>query len=166
MGSSNWIRRGWRHLGGAAALSLLPLGAFAQDICQDDTVSLRGDGGQARFNVEIADDPDEQAQGLMHREELAASAGMLFVYPAPQTAQYWMRNTLIPLDMLFVDAQGIVQHIHHQAIPLDETPIFGGDQVLAVLEINGGMAKKLGITEGSALRHPAFGAHDPAWPCN
>lgn len=166
MGSSGRFRRGWRHLGAAAAFMLMPLGVYAQETCSLDTVSLRGDWGQARFNVEIADDPTEQAQGLMHREELPASAGMLFVYPAPQIAQYWMRNTLIPLDMLFLDAHGVVQHIHHQAIPLDETPIFGGDQVRAVLEINGGMAKKLGITEGSALRHPAFDGHDPAWPCN
>lgn len=134
--------------------------------CRPDTVFLRGDWGNARFTVEIADDPREQAQGLMHRAELAASAGMLFVYPTPRPASFWMRNTLIPLDMLFIDRHGVVTHIHHQAKPLDETPIHGGDAVLAVLEINGGLARRLGMTKGSVLRHPAFADHEPHWPCD
>ena len=142
----------------------LPSLAAAAD-CREDVVELRGDWGKARFTVEIADEPHEQAEGLMHRESMASSAGMLFVYPAPQRAAFWMRNTLIPLDMLFVDATGVVQHIHHQAVPLDETPIFGGDAVLAVLEINGGLARQLGIVPGSQTRHPAFDTQKAAWPC-
>jgi uncharacterized membrane protein (UPF0127 family) len=129
-------------------------------------VFLRGDWGAARFGVEIADDPAEQAQGLMHRTQMASSAGMLFVYPRPQRASFWMRNTLIPLDMLFLDASGVVRHIHHNAIPLDETPIPGGDDVLAVLEINGGLAGRMGITVGSEMRHRAFAKYAPNWPCS
>ncbi|MDF1726929.1 MAG: DUF192 domain-containing protein [Sulfitobacter sp.] len=140
-------------------------GAFAQEACRMDTVHLRGDWGVARFSVEIADDPEEQARGLMFREKLPLSAGMLFVYERPRSASFWMRNTLIPLDMLFVDARGVVQKIHPQAIPRDETPIEGGEGVLAVLEINGGMAARLGITEGSVLRHPALPGDGLAWPC-
>jgi uncharacterized membrane protein (UPF0127 family) len=166
MGSSN-RDSGWRQLiGGVACLIAMPLAAAAESACQNASVTLRGDWGSARFNIEIADDREEQALGLMNREHLPASAGMLFVYPAPQKAQYWMRNTLIPLDMLFVDAQGVVQHIHHDAVPLDETLIYGGDKILAVLEINGGMADRMGISEGTELHHRVFAAHDPAWPCN
>ncbi|ASM72575.1 MULTISPECIES: DUF192 domain-containing protein [Roseobacteraceae] len=133
--------------------------------CSDEAVDLRGDWGRARFNVEIADDNEERAQGLMHRSKMAQSAGMLFVYESPRRMSFWMRNTLIELDMLFIDAQGVVQHIHHRAIPLDETPIFGGENLLAALEINGGLAERLGITEGTQVRHPTFSDNDAAWPC-
>ncbi|QFT59708.1 hypothetical protein FIU94_12810 [Sulfitobacter sp. THAF37] len=148
-----------------AALALSAVGAWAESACREDTVMLRGDWGSVRFNVEIADEPQEQARGLMGREAMPVSSGMLFVYPAPRRASFWMRNTLIPLDMLFVDASGTVTHIHHEAVPLDETSIFGGDNVLAVLEINGGLARRLGITEGTRLRHPAFSPDEAAWPC-
>ena len=144
---------------------LIPGAGAAAPDCQDTAVTLRGDWGSARFTVEIADDPDERAQGLMHRPSMPSGAGMLFVYEGPQSLTFWMRNTLIELDMLFIDPQGVVRHIHHRAQPLDETTIPGGDGLLAVLEINGGLAKRLGITEGSQIRHPAFAANDPAWPC-
>lgn len=159
------IRR--RLIGWAVALlgAALPVLAAAQEGCEPDRVMLRGDWGQAQFNVEIADDPAEQAQGLMHREAMPVSSGMYFVYDQPRRASFWMRNTLIPLDMLFIDAAGVVQHIHHEAIPLDETPIPGGDDVLTVLEINGGLARRLGITVGSQVRHPAHTPWDPVWPC-
>ena len=106
--------------------------------CAPGAVDLRGDWGHARFNVEIADDNEERARGLMNRPKMAQSAGMLFVYDSPRSMSFWMRNTLIPLDMIFIDAQGVVQNIHHRAVPLDETPIHGGDNLLAALEINGG----------------------------
>lgn len=156
--------QGWRHAL-VVVLGLLAAPALAEGDCRPDQVELRGDWGRARFNVELADEPSEQARGLMGRETLPTSAGMLFVYERPQPAYFWMRNTLIPLDMLFVDAQGTVQRIHAMAKPHDETPIHGGDSVFAVLEINGGLAARLGIEEGSVLRHPAFSGHDPVWPC-
>ena len=137
----------------------------ASAACSDDAVMLRGDWGQARFSVEVADDDAERAQGLMFRESMPSSAGMLFVYKNPQTMRFWMRNTLIPLDMLFIDSRGVVKHIHENAVPLDETMIYGGKNLLSVLEINGGLARRMGIKIGSELRHPAFAAHNPAWPC-
>lgn len=149
------------------AASLLPLTApfsFAGS-CEDNAVYVRGDWGSARFSIEIADEPVEHSRGLMHRESMPAYAGMLFIYDSPRRLSFWMRNTLIELDMLFVDEHGVVQKIHHRARPLDETPIQGGDDLLAVLEINGGMARRLGITRGSQLRHPAFSNRNPAWPC-
>lgn len=133
--------------------------------CRDETVQIKGDFGQARFNVEIADDEAERSLGLMHRTEMATSAGMLFVYPRPQGLSFWMRNTLIELDMLFIDPTGVVQHVHHRAKPLDETPIFGGQGLTHVLEINGGLAESLGIEAGNVLRHPSFLQQDAAWPC-
>jgi uncharacterized protein len=153
------------HIAGAALASLLLTGAALAEVCRADSVSLRGDWGKARFSVEVADDTAERAEGLMHRRSLPLSAGMLFIYETPQPLSFWMRNTLIPLDLLFIDDRGVVQKIHHSAKPLDETPIPGGDDLLSVLEINGGLAKRLGITEGSEIRHPAFAGNTPAWPC-
>lgn len=144
------------------ALGLTAGAAFAQ--CDAARVDLRGDWGQARFRVEIADDAAERAQGLMFRESLSPSAGMLFLYPKPHRAQFWMRNTLIPLDMIFIGPEGRVLRVHENARPLDETVIDGGPGVIAVLEIAGGMAARLGIAPGSQIRHPAFGA-DALWPC-
>ncbi|MEF3049214.1 DUF192 domain-containing protein [Pseudotabrizicola sp. L79] len=143
----------------------LMLGASAAQAaaCRADEVVLRWPGGQARFAVEVADDAAERSQGLMHREKMAQSAGMLFVYEAPQRASFWMANTLIPLDMIFADAQGRVTRVHENAIPQDRTAIEGGDAVQFVLEINGGLARRLGIGEGAELRHPAI--VDAAWPC-
>ncbi len=134
--------------------------------CSDMRVDLRGDWGQARFTVEVADDPDERARGLMHRESLGASRGMLFLYEAPQRVAFWMRNTLIPLDMIFLDERGVVTRVQENAVPLDETAIDGGPGVLAVLEINGGLAGRMGIAEGAELRHPGLDQTIAAWPCD
>ena len=137
----------------------------AQPECRPDTVFLRGDWGQARFTVDVADEEEERARGLMHVDAMPSSKGMLFVYDRPQSLTFWMRNTLIELDMIFVDAAGVVQHIHHRAQPHDETTIFGGKDLLAALEINGGLARRLGIGPGTVVRHPAFDADVAAWPC-
>lgn len=132
--------------------------------CRPDRVEIRGDWGKAQFSVELADTAEERARGLMHRESLPTSAGMLFLYENPQRLSFWMRNTLIELDMIFVDPRGVVRHVHERAQPLDETPISGGRGLIAVLEINGGLAGRLGIEPGSEMRHPFFG-RDAAWPC-
>jgi hypothetical protein len=145
------------------------LGAFASAAvakCTESKVELRGDWGTARFSVELADDDAERALGLMNRPAMPASSGMLFLYPEPQRVGFWMENTLIPLDMLFIGPDGVVQKIHENAIPRDRTTIFGGsNNILAVLEINGGMARSLGITEGSQLRYPLLDQEIAAWPC-
>lgn len=133
--------------------------------CHEEQVLLRGDWGQARFTVEVADDKSERAKGLMFRKSMPQSAGMLFVYPSPKTVGFWMKNTLIPLDMIFMDETGTVRRVHHNAIPHDETPIMGGADIKLVLEINAGMAKTLGIVEGSQMQHPALAVDKAAWPC-
>ncbi|KMW56683.1 putative exported protein [Candidatus Rhodobacter oscarellae] len=133
--------------------------------CRDDQVELRGDWGAVRFNVEVADTAAEHAVGLMNRSSMPARSGMIFLYEAPQRVGFWMRNTLIPLDMLFMSADGVVQKIHQNAVPLDETVILGGDNIQYVLEINGGMSARLGITTGTELRHPGVNQAVAAWPC-
>lgn len=150
------------------AITALFLSLFALPVaakCSDATVWLRGEFGSARFNVEIADTNRERAIGLMNRPSMPTSEGMLFIYPRPQPLSFWMRNTLISLDLLFVDPTGVVTKIHHDAIPLDETPIPGGEGLTHVLEINGGLARMLGIQEGAELRHPSFDQDIAVWPC-
>ncbi len=133
--------------------------------CSPNHVMLRGDWGQAVFQVEIADTPEARARGLMFRESMPRGAGMLFVYEEPQPASFWMQNTLIPLDMIFLDRAGTVTRIHSNAIPGDTTPIPGGDAVFAVLEINGGLAQRYGMTTGSQMQAPAFQGGPAVWPC-
>lgn len=132
--------------------------------CRDDRVTVRGDWGQANFSVDVADDPTERGRGLMFVEEMPTMGGMLFVYDSPQRATFWMRNTLIPLDMLFAAPDGTVINLHENAIPMDETTIDGGDGVLFVLEINGGMSARLGIEVGDILQHPAI-VENAVAPC-
>ena len=137
----------------------------AQAACTEDRLELRGDFGSVRFRVAIADTPQERAQGLMHVPEMPRMAGMLFVYEHPQSVSFWMENTLIPLDMIFADETGVVRRIHENAVPLDRTPIPGGADIQYVLEINGGMAATLGLSEGDEMRHPSIGQDTAAWPC-
>jgi len=135
------------------------------DSCQDDELFLRGDWGTARFTIEIADTAATRARGLMFRESLGASQGMLFMYPEAGAPSFWMKNTLIALDMLFITPQGVVQYVHANAIPGDLRPISGGPGVQYVLEIKGGMAALLGINPGTQLRYARFAQDIAAWPC-
>lgn len=148
------------------ALLALPGSAWAEAACTPDRLDLRWDGGRESFAIEVADDGQERAEGLMFRPELAPASGMLFVYDAPRRVQFWMKNTLIPLDMVFADPTGTVTRVHSNAVPGDLTPIDGGEGVQFVLEINGGLAGKLGLAPGAVLRHPAIPAGTAAWPCD
>ena len=150
---------------GAALICWAVVTTSAVAGCQENRVELRGEWGAAQFTVEVADTAMERSVGLMNRPSMSASAGMIFIYEQPQRVGFWMRNTLIPLDMLFLSEDGVVQKIHENAIPLDETLIPGGDDIQYVLEINGGMAKTLGITVGSELRHPGINQIVASWPC-
>jgi uncharacterized membrane protein (UPF0127 family) len=150
-----------RILAAALSLSLVAQGAAAE--CADSSAALRWADGSARFTVEIADDAAERARGLMFRESLAPTAGMLFIYEPPQPAAFWMKNTLIPLDILFFDAAGRLVALHENAAPHDETPLPGGDGVAMVLEIPGGRARDLGLSGRVELQHPRLPS--PVWPC-
>ncbi|WP_210526681.1 DUF192 domain-containing protein [Rubellimicrobium arenae] len=133
--------------------------------CRDDRVTIRGGFGEAHFVVQVADDAAERAQGLMNVERMDTLGGMLFVYDKPQSVAFWMENTLIPLDMIFAGQDGRITAIHENAVPLDRTPIPGGDAVQYVLEVNGGLTERLGIEVGDALQHPVIG-EGATLPCN
>jgi uncharacterized protein len=148
-----------------AAVLLLAAAPAAAD-CAPDRVDLRLDGTQVRFAVEVADTDETRARGLMFRESMPRFAGMLFVYDAPKAATFWMENTPLPLDMLFFDETGTLARVHENAEPFSRDLIFGGDDVLFVLEINGGLARDLGLAPGAELRHPAVDPETAAWPCD
>jgi hypothetical protein len=148
---------------GLVTSPLLAAQAFAA--CAPDAVELRWKGGQARFTVNVADSEAERARGLMFRDHMAASAGMLFVYDTPEHAYYWMKNTLIPLDMVFADATGRVTTVHSNAVPGDLTPIDGGEGVAYVLEINGGLAARMGIVPGAEMRAALMDQSMASWTC-
>lgn len=149
----------------AIALTCFGAGAHADMICDPNEVTLKGGFGEARFTIELADEPAERAQGLMNRAYMARSAGMLFVFETPQAVAFWMKNTLIPLDMIFADRAGRIKHIHANAIPHDETPIPGGAGIYSVLEINAGLSETYGFKVGDALQHPVFAGGPAAIPC-
>jgi len=113
--------------------------------------------GPHPFTVELATTPAQMMQGLMYRQSLAPNAGMLFDYQAPSMASMWMKNTLIPLDMLFVDATGHIVNIHERAVPGSLDPIAAAAPVRAVIELNGGTAARLGIRPGDRVIYPIFG---------
>lgn len=106
----------------------------------------------ATFVVEVATSPDDRAQGLMDRDKLDANTGMVFDYGEPTIARMWMRRTLIPLDMVFVDADGVVQHIHANAVPKDESVIASPVAVRWVLEIPGGRAAAINLQSGDRMK--------------
>jgi uncharacterized membrane protein (UPF0127 family) len=112
--------------------------------------------GRARFQVEIAVTQAEQAKGLMFRKSLAPDRGMLFTYKRPQPVAYWMKNTLIPLDIIYIQPDGRILSIVRNARPHDETPLPSGGLVLGVLEIAGGRAAQLGILPGDRVLHRIF----------
>jgi len=145
-------------------LALCAVGS-AHAACTPGSLDLRWPGGQAHFTVEVAADQAAREKGLMFREHMASSAGMIFVYQAPNHARFWMKNTLIPLDMIFADETGLVTVVHSDAIPQDLTPIDGGEGVMYVLEINGGLAKRIGIAAGAEMRFDLIDPSKALWSC-
>jgi len=115
------------------------------------------DGRTHRFHVEIADNDASRERGLMFRKSLGPDAGMLFDFHSSQYVSFWMKNTLIPLDMVFIDARGTVVNVAANAPPLSEAPIPSDAPVLAVLELRGGRAAELGIQAGDRVHERIFG---------
>ena len=118
---------------------------------QQVPLSIRSATGVHRFTVEVARTPQEQAAGLMHRQSLAPDRGMLFPYDPPQPASFWMKNTLIPLDIIFIRADGTIARIAANTVPLSLDPVPSLEPVAAVLEIAGGRAAELGIAPGDRV---------------
>lgn len=115
-----------------------------------------GEAGTHDFAIEIVDTPELIERGLMDRETLAEDAGMLFDFGAVRDTSMWMKDTPLSLDMLFIDASGKVIAIAHNAEPQSERRISPGAPVRAVLELNAGTSKTLGIAPGALVRHALF----------
>jgi uncharacterized membrane protein (UPF0127 family) len=114
-------------------------------------------GGSHKFTVELATTPAQMEQGLMFRRSLAPDSGMLFDFKTPSMATMWMKNTLIPLDMLFVDEHGRIVNIAERAVPESTDTIAAAAPVRAVIELNGGTVARLGIRPGDQVVFPIFG---------
>lgn len=126
------------------------------------TIEKASGGAPVALEIELASSDQEKALGLMFRTALGDGEGMLFPYGPEQAITMWMRNTYIPLDMLFIRADGTIHRIEVRAEPLSETVIASGAPVSAVLELAGGAAERLGIKAGDKVRHPLFkAAHGP-----
>ena len=128
---------------GVAAQALQPL-------------TIHSANGTHAFQVEVARNDADRARGLMFRRSLAPDHGMLFDFARVQPIQMWMQNTYIPLDMLFIRADGTVARIAENAEPLSTRTIPSGEPVLAVLELPGGTAARLGLKAGDRVEHPLF----------
>lgn len=130
--------------------------ASAQEGPKEPLSIVTTDGKTHQFQVEIARSREEKARGLMFRKSLAPDAGMLFLYRKAQRQSMWMKNTLIPLDMLFIAGDGRIAHIYERAVPGSLATISSRGRVSAVLELRGGSVSKLGIRKGDRVDHPAF----------
>jgi uncharacterized membrane protein (UPF0127 family) len=114
-------------------------------------LTIHSQNGDHHFTVEIAATPDEQERGLMFRRSVAGDRGMIFPYAPPQQVSFWMKNTLIPLDMVFIRPDGRIARIAANTAPMSLDPVPSGDIVAAVLELRGGRAAELGIRPGDQV---------------
>ena len=122
-----------------------------------DTISIASGDKTHKFRVELALTHQQQMQGLMFRRNMAPDAGMLFVYRREAPIAMWMKNTYIPLDMLFISRDGKIVKIAERTVPLSEATISSGEAVIAVLELNAGTASRLGIGPGDRVLASALG---------
>jgi hypothetical protein len=123
-----------------------------------ETLTLVTSKGERIIQIEVASTTEEKSLGLMFRTSLADDAGMLFPYAPPQELTMWMRNTYIPLDMVFIRADGTIHRIEARTEPLSERIISSRGDVAGVLELAGGNAERLGLKPGDRVIHPHFKA--------
>ena len=136
----------------AQAQSMGSLVTFGQGELSIETAK----GDNHDFQVEIAETSEQRAQGLMFRRQMAGDAGMLFLFGGSKERAMWMKNTFIPLDMLFIDEAGEIVRIEQRTVPQSLRAIVSGQPVSAVLELNAGTTSRLGINPGDRVIHPAF----------
>lgn len=136
----------------AALAALLMAAAVAGDVAfERGEVRIETAGGVRLLQVELAETPEQRARGLMFRRSLAPDAGMLFLFPERERPTMWMANTWLPLDMLFVAADGRVVHVFPNAVPRSRLTISSPHPARMVLELAGGVARSLGIEPGDRL---------------
>ena len=138
----------------AVLLALTPLAACSAD----NRLVVHTATGNHAFTVEVVDTPEDRAKGLMFRQSLADDAGMLFDFKEDRPVSFWMRNTFIPLDMIFIRPDGTVANVHVNARPQDPTGIPSDGPVQFVLEIAGGRSVEMGLKAGDRVEHPRIGA--------
>ncbi|MCK5297201.1 MAG: DUF192 domain-containing protein [Alphaproteobacteria bacterium] len=136
-----------------AVLLFLVAGCYP---AKDSLEILKANGEKVKFNIELAETPQEKRTGLMFRTEMAENAGMLFDFGKTAPVSMWMKNTFISLDMIFISKDGKILGIAERTTPKSEKNIFSQVPVRAVLEINGGTADKLGIKTGNTVIHSLF----------
>jgi len=137
------------------AATLLISGPLAQAFSRDIVV-IRAHGGSYRFNVELAISDEERAQGLMFRKEMASDAGMLFLYNQDQAVTFWMKNTYLPLDMIFIASDGRITQIVRHAQPFSENLIPSNTYIRGVLEVNAGVADRYEIEPGDRVDYKSL----------
>lgn len=145
-----------RTASAAIALLLLAGGLSPAAAMRREALKLHTARGVHVINTEITETQEEKALGLMFRTSLADDAGMLFFYDTPQEVTMWMRNTYIPLDMVFIRADGTVHRIEAWTQPFSESIISSGPNVVACLELAGGAAERLGLKPGDRVEHTLF----------
>ena len=152
------MRRRLLSLLAVLGLLILPLPGPAGTLPAQDLqpLEIATKSGVHIFGVEMAITPEEQAKGLMFRRELAEKQGMLFDFHREQPTSFWMKNTYVSLDMIFIRADGRILRIAENTVPLSEALVPSGGPVRAVLEVVAGTAKKLGIVPGDRVTHPIF----------
>lgn len=124
-----------------------------------EDLSIETSNGVQRFHVEIADNDAEREQGLMYRRSMAADHGMLFIFDQPSPQSFWMHNTFLPLDLIFIGADGRIVNIAANATPFSDDNIPSAGPVRGVLELNAGRTAALGILPGDRVRHRIFPAN-------
>jgi uncharacterized protein len=144
----------------AALIAFLSGGVAPAQAAGQSTVEIISKNGPHSFTVELASNDDERSRGLMFRKELPEGQGMLFDFVHDQPVAFWMHNTYIPLDMIFIRGDGSILRIAESAQPLSDRLIPSGGPVRAVLEVIGGTVHKLGIAPGDRVTGPIFnGSH-------
>ena len=151
------MKSDWRAFVLAVALAMPvacstgPLSSSTAQAAELIPLTIKTAKGERKFSIEIARTSQEQARGLMFRESLPADGGMIFPMIPPRYASFWMKNTLIPLDMIFIRSDGTIARIEPETVPQTLEPVSSGEPVAAVLEIDGGLSAKLGIAEGDTV---------------
>jgi len=137
-------------------LALLPAATGGLGAADLQTLEIASKGGVHTFAVELALTPDEQSRGLMYRRALPEGQGMLFDFKRDQELSFWMKNTYVPLDMIFIRGDGRIHRIAENTEPLSERMVPSNGSVRAVLEVVAGTTRKLGIAPGDRVAHPIF----------
>ncbi len=145
------MRRAAASVGFLSALLLPAQASFAAGTA---TLVLETEQGPRNFTVELATTEQERRIGLMYRRSLAEDAGMLFLYDTPRPVSMWMKNTFIPLDMVFIDADGKVHRIEKRTEPFSEEPVYSGGAIRGILELKGGTADSIGLKPGDKVVIP------------